>query len=250
MKKITLLSFLLISVLTQAQSFTENFNANSSTTSTFSKTISGIVFNFTFTTDGDGGDFSWENTYGEGNSASINALSHGVGNFSTTEKITIKRADGNKFKFTSIYFNNTAGTTISAAGYNNNTLVGSIKNATNGFNGTLTFGDITVNEVRFTSTDFLNSNFDSFIGNLTTNLGIEDIYFTDIKTEISPNPANDYLTISGLKTTENFSIYNVSGLKLLGGTIDDKQKIDIQSLMSGLYFLKLENNVTLKFIKN
>nr|WP_315247644.1 T9SS type A sorting domain-containing protein [uncultured Flavobacterium sp.] len=249
MKKITLLAFLFISILTQAQTFSESFDANTGTNAAFTKTISGIVFNFTFTTDGDGGMFTWKNNKGENGSPSISVES-GSYKLTTDEKITIKRADGKKFKFTSIYYNNGSSPSINIAGYDNNVLVGSIKNVTMGFAGVINFNDIDVDEVRIVSNDFYDSSFDSFIGKFTATLGVDDVNFSDAKIVVSPNPANDYLMVSGLKNTENFSIYNVLGSKIFDGIIDNDKKIDLKSLSNGVYFLKFENNKTIKFIKN
>lgn len=249
MKKITLLAFLFISILTQAQTFSESFDTNTGTNTSFTKNISGITFNFTFTTDGDSGNFSWKNNKGENGSPSIGVES-GTYKLTTDEKITIKRADGNKFKFTSIYYNNGSSPSINIAGYDNNVLVGSVKNVTLGFSGVVNFNGIIVDEIRIVSNDFFDSSFDSFIGEFTANLGVDDVNFSDSKIVVSPNPANDYLIISGLKNAENFSVYNMLGSKIFGGIIDNDKKIDIKSLANGVYFLKFENSKTIKFIKN
>ena len=216
----------------------------------FSKTISGITFNFIFTSDGDSGFFTGDNNNnGENGSPSISVESNTY-NLGSNEKITIKRAGGNKFKFTSIYYNNGSSPSINIAGYDNNVLVGTIKNVTLGFAGVINFNDIEVDEVRIVANDFFESSFDSFKGNFTTTLGVDDISSSDFKIIVSPNPANDYLIVSGLKNTENFSIYNMLGLKIFDGIIDNDKKIDIKSLSNGVYFLKFENNKAIKFIKN
>lgn len=249
MKKITLLSAILITNLMNAQTFNETFDADTGIVTTFSKTLAGIVFNFTFTTDGDSGDFAWDSANGESSSPSINAASSSF-DLATTERITITRADGNKFKFNSIFIDNAGGDVITLAGFDNNSLVGSSQNAITSFIGTLNFGDIIVDEVRLTSTDFINSNFDSFMGDVDTVLGIDDVDFANTKISVFPIPSVNYIQVSGLTTPKIFNIYNVLGAKVVQGNINNNQKINVSTLAKGLYFLKLDRSKTIKFIKN
>lgn len=69
------------------------------------------------------------------------------------------------------------------------------------------------------------------------------------KVKLFPNPTTDYLQISGLKNTENYRIYNVIGLEVSKGTISIDEKINVKNYFNGLYFLKLENGNTIKFVK-
>lgn len=57
---------------------------------------------------------------------------------------------------------------------------------------------------------------------------------------IYPNPADDYILIEGVEFVEAV-IYNSLGQKVM--TANDN-KIDVSSLDSGLYLLKLDNNIT------
>ena len=66
---------------------------------------------------------------------------------------------------------------------------------------------------------------------------------------IFPNPSSKSLQILGLNTDENYEIYSSIGHKIKVGKISNHTAIDIQNLSSGLYFLKLENKRTFKFIK-
>lgn len=84
----------------------------------------------------------------------------------------------------------------------------------------------------------------AFSGNT---LFIENFQFDIIK--IYPNPASNVIKITGLKETNNFSIYNVLGSKLNSGIISANENINIENLTNGLYFLKFENGNTIKFIK-
>jgi hypothetical protein len=67
--------------------------------------------------------------------------------------------------------------------------------------------------------------------------------------KLFPNPAAGYIQISGLKSNENFVIYNLLGTPVFNGTIFNNKKIDIKNFPSGLYFLKLQNGNTIKFLK-
>ena len=86
-------------------------------------------------------------------------------------------------------------------------------------------------------------------GTSNTTLSINEVEFTIGNIKVYPNPASDYITISELKKVEKYEIYNSIGQKLKKGIISNKEKIDIENLIKGIYFLKLERGNTLKFIK-
>jgi hypothetical protein len=75
-------------------------------------------------------------------------------------------------------------------------------------------------------------------------------YQSNSNIKVYPNPANGYVTISGLVDTVNYSVYNVLGAQIRNGSTTSDQKIDIQNLSKGTYFIKLENKNTIKFIKD
>lgn len=66
--------------------------------------------------------------------------------------------------------------------------------------------------------------------------------------KIYPIPSNDFIQISGLDKTEKIKIYTVLGIEVLKNSISN-QKINIQGLTNGIYFLKFENGHTIRFIK-
>ena len=67
--------------------------------------------------------------------------------------------------------------------------------------------------------------------------------------KLFPNPSTVYIQISGLKSNENFTVYNLSGIPVFSGTSNNNEKIDIKNFPSGLYFLKTENGNSIKFLK-
>jgi len=71
---------------------------------------------------------------------------------------------------------------------------------------------------------------------------------------ISPNPANDYIQVfaQANESASQFEIFQSNGACLLKGDLDSSQKIKIDTLNSGVYFLKLTTHTgvqTIKFIK-
>ena len=88
----------------------------------------------------------------------------------------------------------------------------------------------------------------SGVGAATT-LSSETLAITKNKLRIYPNPATERITISGLKNKERFGIYNLLGAEMLTGALIDNGEIEIKRFSNGLYFLKLDNGTTLKFIK-
>ncbi len=81
----------------------------------------------------------------------------------------------------------------------------------------------------------------------STALSTEDVELNSVK--VSPNPTSDYITVAGLKDTGNYKIYDVLGTEVHKGTITDKGEIEVKSFSNGVYFLKFDNEYTLRFIK-
>jgi len=73
--------------------------------------------------------------------------------------------------------------------------------------------------------------------------------FTSKRIKVFPNPSSNFIKINGLTTVENYEIYNTIGQKVRTGTVVENEKIDIQNLINGIYFLKLEKTNSIKFIK-
>jgi hypothetical protein len=67
--------------------------------------------------------------------------------------------------------------------------------------------------------------------------------------EVYPNPCKTHISLSNLKGNKNYVIYSVIGNQVRNGTISADEKISIGSLPSGIYFLKIENGTSAKFVK-
>ena len=83
-----------------------------------------------------------------------------------------------------------------------------------------------------------------------TTLAVGDFDFINSSVQIFPNPSSDFIQISAVTETENYKIYSILGALIKTGSIDDKMKINVQDLTSGLYLLKLESGKTFKFFKD
>lgn len=68
---------------------------------------------------------------------------------------------------------------------------------------------------------------------------------------VYPNPAANYITISGLQANETLYFYDVSGIQLFSlKTTNDTERVAVNHLPSGIYFVKTSNGKMLKWIKN
>ena len=85
--------------------------------------------------------------------------------------------------------------------------------------------------------------------------GIADIQATNSNLSVFPNPANDKITIeiSGKTNESNLAIVNIEGQELISQQVTEpKTTIDISTLPSGVYFVRLTNDKTIevgKFMK-
>ena len=90
--------------------------------------------------------------------------------------------------------------------------------------------------------------------NITGSTGINKLN-SDIRFSLYPNPANNLLKIeSNLTEPSTFTIYNITGLKVLEGTISQSSyNVDVSALANGLYYIEIANAQQMvgyeKFIK-
>jgi hypothetical protein len=71
----------------------------------------------------------------------------------------------------------------------------------------------------------------------------------DNKVNLFPNPSSEFIQFSGLTTKVNYTIYNILGKEVKNGIISNQEKVEVKNLNNGLYFLRLDNRNTIKFIK-
>ena len=102
--------------------------------------------------------------------------------------------------------------------------------------------------VRFKATSDYGNNM--FVDNISINttLSIDDVSLLG-SIKLHPNPSSDFIQVSGLTTSENYSIYNVLGAKISHGAVSDNQMISIENFTNGMYFMKFDNGNTIKFTK-
>ncbi|HOZ30434.1 MAG TPA: Omp28-related outer membrane protein [Bacteroidales bacterium] len=99
-----------------------------------------------------------------------------------------------------------------------------------------------------TRNDIMDRTFRWFEGWEGTNC--EMIYRSQI--DIYPNPASDYLKISGLENNSNYTITDITGKIVKSGTICLSEDVIISDLKSGLYFIEISysnKNILSKFTK-
>lgn len=80
-------------------------------------------------------------------------------------------------------------------------------------------------------------------------LSVDGFENTATKLSLYPNPATNFVQVNGLKASEKYTVYNTIGAQVKTGTVDNNSVIMITDLAKGMYFLKLEDNRTIKFIK-
>ncbi len=79
-------------------------------------------------------------------------------------------------------------------------------------------------------------------------LGVKENRYAP-KALLYPNPAQDFINVAVEERTE-FKIYNPQGMLLRSGSIErESGNIDVGNLPSGVYFIKLGNAETIKFVK-
>jgi hypothetical protein len=80
-------------------------------------------------------------------------------------------------------------------------------------------------------------------------LNLDEYEFSSNELSIHPTSVKDYVIIKKLKKKSNVSIYNTAGILVLNDTINVNEKINLNHLKSGLYFIQIEEEMTFKFIK-
>lgn len=95
--------------------------------------------------------------------------------------------------------------------------------------------------------------FASYIAGASSDVNLVPLSITDLNRKsisIYPNPTQSELNFSGDTEIKSAEIYNAMGKLVLANPTLYLQKIDVSTLSSGIYFLKINNAQTLKFVKN
>tara|TARA_B100000768_G_C11213242_1_gene346968 strand:- start:3 stop:1085 length:1083 start_codon:yes stop_codon:yes gene_type:complete len=67
--------------------------------------------------------------------------------------------------------------------------------------------------------------------------------------QLYPNPANEYIQISGLTENLDYKIYNILGQNILNGETQNMAKIDVHLINNGVYLIRFSNGIIKRFIK-
>ncbi len=116
------------------------------------------------------------------------------------------------------------------------------------------FSNVSVDEynnVWYTTCYSVETSYNGIIGILN----LDKINFTDVQNKLKgivlslyPNPVTDFLYLSDLTANaRNYEIYDQLGIKVSGGIIANE--IDVSTLPTGIYFVKIENEKPMKFMK-
>ena len=70
-----------------------------------------------------------------------------------------------------------------------------------------------------------------------------------VEITLSPNPAVNYIQVSGLLKAQPYTIYSTLGQQVLSGQVENRQQINVSSLSRGLYFVEFKQGQILKFLK-
>ncbi|WP_374459753.1 T9SS type A sorting domain-containing protein [Chryseobacterium taeanense] len=84
---------------------------------------------------------------------------------------------------------------------------------------------------------------------IASTLSTADTFAKRDEVKVYPNPASDFIKISGIKKKENYTIFSVSGQKITYGSASENEQIDITHLTSGTYIIRLQDGQDVKFIK-
>lgn len=87
-------------------------------------------------------------------------------------------------------------------------------------------------------------------GVVSQNLSTTDFNNSLKKIKITPNPSSNIIKVTGLLKAEPYTLYTILGEKVNNGILINNEKIGIQNLLNGMYFLKFENGQIIKFLKD
>ncbi|SHH36569.1 T9SS-dependent choice-of-anchor J family protein [Winogradskyella jejuensis] len=119
------------------------------------------------------------------------------------------------------------------------------------YNALIEYSGLTAGETYYISVDGYSGQTGSFdIGVFDRSTLSTNQIETNNVLKVYPNPTEDYINILNLNTQENYIIYDVLGKQVSSGQLLRQSQILVSHLDKGIYFLKLDNYETLRFIKN
>lgn len=130
---------------------------------------------------------------------------------------------------------------------NNSSIVTSNFSALN----TTNLGCIEVDDVSYATANWTNIDAGTLFSQNCATASSNDFFINNIS--LYPNPTSQYLNLN-LNTLENvtYAITKITGKLVINGSVSENNKISVQNLQNGVYFLRLttnENQKILKFIK-
>lgn len=66
--------------------------------------------------------------------------------------------------------------------------------------------------------------------------------------QIYPNPAQNYFVVRGIEGLQSVTVYSMTGARMIETTVEDEGRVDVSSLKTGVYMVKI-NNRTTKLVK-
>ncbi len=133
-----------------------------------------------------------------------------------------------------------------------------IKTVESGVDSNEDYGDYFFNVTRYTWYDleygsrianYIIADYGYGYGEQTFFQYISEDSYTSIKEQatipnlqVYPNPASDYLQVSGTDSGSEYKLINQQGQEVLSGTISGEERIDTSEFTSGIYFLEIKNN--------
>lgn len=67
--------------------------------------------------------------------------------------------------------------------------------------------------------------------------------------KVYPNPSSNFIQVKGLDQAEDYVLYNYEGIIVSKGNVSSSDKIDVQHLKNGIYYLVFEEKDKLIFVK-
>ena len=88
----------------------------------------------------------------------------------------------------------------------------------------------------------------SHINKFTTQLSLNE-FNKSSSIEVFPNPNSGFITVTNINQHSEFKLYDILGQMILTGIASENEKIDLNVLNKGTYFLKIEELSPIKIIK-